>query len=191
LDAAELAELVTLLSPSDALDEASDAFSFTAPAASDVLEALRRPARRTANVDCRSTARDAARDIVRAGRGVEMAGADGVGVVVMSTCWHKSCRLVTIFPVLLRSVRSGLSGESFAAQQHHDINIVVEVHSVQATVDCCYYNSHTTPSEATILLHAKTSIYHNTQPHTSLTYSAFSRSSTLLRGIQDRSRFPR
>ena len=65
-DAAELAELVTLVRPSDALDEASAAFSFTAPAASDVVEALRMPARRTVKVDCRSTARDAAKDIVRA-----------------------------------------------------------------------------------------------------------------------------
>jgi ABC-type transporter Mla subunit MlaD len=64
LAAAELAELVTLERPSDALDDAWAALSFTAPAASDVVDALRRPARRTANVDCRSTARDAARDIV-------------------------------------------------------------------------------------------------------------------------------
>jgi hypothetical protein len=65
-DAAELAELVTLLRPSDAFDEASAALSLTAPAASDVFEALRMPARRTANVLCRSAARDAARDIVAA-----------------------------------------------------------------------------------------------------------------------------
>lgn len=52
---------VTLERPSDALDEASDAFSF---AASVVDEALRTPARRTVNLDCRSTARDAAADIV-------------------------------------------------------------------------------------------------------------------------------
>jgi hypothetical protein len=81
-EAAELAELWTLESPSDALDEAWAALSFTAPAASDVVEALRRPARRTANVDCRNTARDAARDIVRSVEGVEMARGDGVGVVI-------------------------------------------------------------------------------------------------------------
>jgi hypothetical protein len=42
-----------------------------------VVEALRMPARRTAKVDCRSTARDAARDIVGSLEGVEMAGGDG------------------------------------------------------------------------------------------------------------------
>lgn len=77
MDAAELAELETLVRPSDALDEACAAFSFTAPAASDVVEALRMPARRTANVDCRNTARDAARDIVKSAEGVEMADGDG------------------------------------------------------------------------------------------------------------------
>jgi hypothetical protein len=90
-EAAALAELVTLVRPSDALDCACDAFSFTAPAASDVVEALRSPARRTVNVDCRSTARDAARDIVRAVEGVEMARGDGVGVW-MASVWHVELR---------------------------------------------------------------------------------------------------
>jgi hypothetical protein len=85
-DAAEPAELETLVRPSDALDEACAALSFTAPAASDVVEALRRPARRTANVDCRSTARDAARDIVKSVQGVEMARGDEGGVVMSSGC---------------------------------------------------------------------------------------------------------
>lgn len=64
LDAAELAELWTLESPSDAFDCAFDAASFTVLVASAVVEALRMPARRTVNVDCRNTARDAARDIL-------------------------------------------------------------------------------------------------------------------------------
>lgn len=64
LAAAELAELVTLERPSDAFDEAWAAVSFTAPAASAVVEALRRPARRTASWECRTTARDAARDML-------------------------------------------------------------------------------------------------------------------------------
>jgi hypothetical protein len=71
-DAAELAELVTLVRPSDAFDEAFDAVSFTVLVASAVVEALRMPARRTANVDCRSTARDAARDILMLIKGAEM-----------------------------------------------------------------------------------------------------------------------
>jgi hypothetical protein len=66
--AAESAELLTLVRPSEALDEtleeASAAFSFAAPAASDVFEALRMPARRMANRDWRTTARDTAKDIV-------------------------------------------------------------------------------------------------------------------------------
>ena len=64
LDAAELAELETLVRPSDAFDCAFDAVSFTVLVASAVVEALRMPARRTANVDCRMTARDAARDML-------------------------------------------------------------------------------------------------------------------------------
>lgn len=92
-EAAELAELLTLVSPSDALDDAWAAFSFTAPPASDVVEALRSPERRTAKVDCRSTARDAARDIVRSVEGVEMAMARGDGVgVVMASVWHVEAR---------------------------------------------------------------------------------------------------
>lgn len=82
LAAAELAELWTLERPSEALDDACAAFSFTTPVASAVVEALRMPARRTANVDCRSTARDAARDIVKSAGGVEMADGDGVDVVM-------------------------------------------------------------------------------------------------------------
>jgi hypothetical protein len=74
--AAELADEETRDRPSDALDEtldeASAAFSFAAPAASDVVEALRRPARRTAKVERRSTWREAARDIVT-GSGRELA----------------------------------------------------------------------------------------------------------------------
>ena len=66
--AAEPAELLTLVRPSDALDwtleAASPAFSFAAPAASEVVDALRMPARRTANRDWRTTARDTAKDIV-------------------------------------------------------------------------------------------------------------------------------
>ena len=66
--AAESAELLTLVRPSDALDcaldAASPAFSFAAPAASDVVEALRMPARRTASRDWRTSARDTAKDIV-------------------------------------------------------------------------------------------------------------------------------
>jgi hypothetical protein len=54
----------TLVRPSDALDCAWAAFSFAAPVASEVDEALRVPARRTANVERRSTTRDAGRDIV-------------------------------------------------------------------------------------------------------------------------------
>ncbi|KAJ8111194.1 hypothetical protein OPT61_g6158 [Boeremia exigua] len=63
-----LSELLTLVRPSDALDwtleATSPAFSLAAPAASDVVEALRRPARRMANRDWRTSARDAAKDIV-------------------------------------------------------------------------------------------------------------------------------
>jgi hypothetical protein len=70
LEAAELAELVTLVRPSDALEEASAAFSFAAPATSDVVEALRMPARRMANRDWRTTARDTAKDIVMVRRRV-------------------------------------------------------------------------------------------------------------------------
>jgi hypothetical protein len=72
LEAAELAELETLLRPSDAFDEACWAVFFTVLAASDVVEALRMPARRTAKVDCRNTARDAERDILMLTTGVEM-----------------------------------------------------------------------------------------------------------------------
>lgn len=79
--AAALAEEVTRLRPSDAFDDASAAFSFAAPAASDVVDALRMPARRTAKVECRSTWRDAARDIVT-GSGRELAmGWMSVGVL--------------------------------------------------------------------------------------------------------------
>lgn len=77
--AALSAVLLTLVRPSDALDwtldEASAAFSFAAPAASDVFEALRTPARRMANRDWRTTARDTAKDIVmvrRRGWAMEM-----------------------------------------------------------------------------------------------------------------------
>lgn len=82
--AAALADEVTRVRPSDALvensdalddalDETSEAFSLAAPAASDVDEALRMPARRTAKVERRSTWREAARDIVRgSGRGLAM-----------------------------------------------------------------------------------------------------------------------
>jgi hypothetical protein len=73
-DAAALALDDTLERPSDALDAASDAFSF---AASVVDEALRMPARRTANCDCRSTTRDAAADIVTGVRGRIGDGGDG------------------------------------------------------------------------------------------------------------------
>lgn len=58
------ADEVTRDSPSIALDCASAAFFFAAAAASDVEEALRTPARRTADVDCRSITRDAAKDIL-------------------------------------------------------------------------------------------------------------------------------
>ena len=64
LESADPAEELTLDRPSDALDWAWAVFSFAAPAASDVDEALRMPARRTANVERRNTARDAAKDIV-------------------------------------------------------------------------------------------------------------------------------
>lgn len=63
-ESAEPAEEVTRDRPSDALDWKSAAFSFAAAVASEVDEALRMPARRAANVECRSTARDAARDMV-------------------------------------------------------------------------------------------------------------------------------
>lgn len=86
LAAAELAELVTLESPSDAFDAAWAALSFTAPAASDVVDALRTPTRCTEKVDCRRTARDAARDMADANRGGEMGirgeGGSMGGVVV-------------------------------------------------------------------------------------------------------------
>jgi hypothetical protein len=61
---AEPAEDVTRDSPSIALDCASAAFCFAAAVASDVEEALRTLARRTADVDCRSITRDAAKDIL-------------------------------------------------------------------------------------------------------------------------------
>jgi hypothetical protein len=114
-DTAELAELETLVRPSDALDVACAALSFTAPAASDVVEALRMPARRTANVDCRNTARDAARDIVKSVQGVEMARGDG-GAVVMSSGGYVELRLWYDFSDSTHpwTVRSGRSGE-----QHH------------------------------------------------------------------------
>jgi hypothetical protein len=113
LDAAELAELLTLVRPSDALDEACAALSFTAAVASDVVEALRRPARRTANVDCRNTARDAARDIVRSVEGVEMARGDGVGVV-MASVGHVELRHCVDFSDR-PSVRSDHSGEPMSS----------------------------------------------------------------------------
>lgn len=110
LDAAELAELCTLERPSDALDDACAAFSFTTPVASAVVEALRMPARRTANVDCRNTARDAARDIVKSAGVVEMADGDGV-VVVMSSGWHVELRYGNDFSwPERRSEYSGASG---------------------------------------------------------------------------------
>ena len=84
LEAAELAELVTLVRPSDAFDCALDAVSFAALVASAVVEALRMPARRTAKVDCRKTARDVARDMLMRCEGVEM----GVSPVVCSWCWQ-------------------------------------------------------------------------------------------------------
>lgn len=61
---AEPAEDVTRDNPSIALDWTSAAFSFAAAAASDVEEALRMPARRIADVDWRSTTREAAKDIL-------------------------------------------------------------------------------------------------------------------------------
>jgi hypothetical protein len=67
LEIADPADEVTRVRPSEALDWAWAAFSFAAPAASDVDEALRIPARRTAKVECRSTARDAARDMATGG----------------------------------------------------------------------------------------------------------------------------
>jgi hypothetical protein len=126
LDAAELAELLTLVRPSDALDEACAALSFTAAVASDVVEALRRPARRTANVDCRNTARDAARDIVRSVEGVEMARGDGVGVV-MSSVGHVELRHCVDFSDR-PSVRSDHSGEPCLRTQHHTIAIARHVY---------------------------------------------------------------
>lgn len=76
LERADPADEVTLLKPCEAFDCASEAFSLAALATSDgFVEALRTPARRTANLECRSTARDAARDIVteeEGGRGVEV-----------------------------------------------------------------------------------------------------------------------
>jgi len=65
----------------DALVDASAAFSFTAPVASEVVDALRRPARRTAKVECRSTWRDAARDIVTGSGGELAMGWMRVGVL--------------------------------------------------------------------------------------------------------------
>jgi len=94
LDAAELAELVTLVRPSDAFDCALDAVSFTALVASAVVEALRMPARRTANVDCRNTARDVARDILMLIEGGEMGGRRSSARVVE---WSSGSE-VTIFP---------------------------------------------------------------------------------------------
>jgi len=85
LAAAELAELVTLESPSDAFDATWAALSLTAPAVSDVVEALRMAARRTEKVDCRRTARDAARDMADANRGGRMgfAARESMGGVVV------------------------------------------------------------------------------------------------------------
>jgi len=57
----------TLVRPSDALDVACEVFGLTEPVASGMVDALRRPARRAANGECRSTARDAAKDIVKTG----------------------------------------------------------------------------------------------------------------------------
>lgn len=94
LDAAELAELVTLVRPSEAFDCAFDAVSFTALVASAVVEALRMPARRTANVDCRNTARDAARDMLMLIEGGEMGGRRSSARVVE---WSSGSE-VTIFP---------------------------------------------------------------------------------------------
>jgi hypothetical protein len=118
LETAEPAELVTLVRPSDALDWACCAVSFTAPAASDVLEALRTPARRTANVDCRSTARDAARDMVRSVRRVGMAAADGVGVCRDVDVGTRAAAVRRFF----RSVRlASVRGTRSTPRPHHDI----------------------------------------------------------------------
>lgn len=57
------ADEVTRDRPSCAFFENSAVLSLAALAASEVDEALRTPARRTVNVERRSTARDAARDI--------------------------------------------------------------------------------------------------------------------------------
>ena len=87
-DAAELAELVTLERPSDAFDDAWEAVLFTVPAASEVDEALRMPARRTVKVDCRKTARDAARDMVMWIERVEKVREETVDVGVEIECWQ-------------------------------------------------------------------------------------------------------
>lgn len=92
LEAADEAELVTLVRPSDALDEASAAFSFTAPAASEVVEALRSPARRAATLDCRATARDTAKDILRRDR-MNWRWGGWRRVVVVLGSWHVELRL--------------------------------------------------------------------------------------------------
>lgn len=100
--AADSAELLTLVRPSDALDwtleAASPAFSFAAPAASDVVEALRMPARRTANRDWRTSARDAAKDMVMVRRrGWAMEG--GVDARLSQTL---ACRARAFFHLALR-----------------------------------------------------------------------------------------
>jgi hypothetical protein len=110
--AAELAELWTLDRPSDALDDTSAAFSLAAPAACDVVEALRRPARRTANCDWRTTARDATKDMVmerRRGWAVDGGWLAARGAVVREVGW--SLRHGPFFP-------DGL-GEHGQRQQHH------------------------------------------------------------------------
>lgn len=113
LEAAELAALVTLVRPSDALLEAWAAVPFAAPAASAVDEALRMPERRTANLDWRSTARDAERDIVMWIEGVEMARGDGSMSALIVRGVGK-LRDVTIFPrVRAPSLIGWIRGVSF------------------------------------------------------------------------------
>jgi len=121
--AADSAELLTLVRPSDALDwtleAASPAFSFAAPAASEVVEALRRPARRTANRDWRTSARDTAKDIVmvrRRGWAMEVVWTEG---------YHRvgSRELERFFPNL---GATDLLGAASVTQHHH---IMLKYHS--------------------------------------------------------------
>jgi hypothetical protein len=121
---ADPAEEVTRVSPSDALDWAWETFSFAAPAASEVEEALRMPARRTAKVECRSRARDAARDIAtggedgktrwgRWGRRLELGG------------WSSGKR--EILPQCGPCMGSAKVGTTTSRKHHHlDIRISVE-----------------------------------------------------------------